>query len=335
MSMTSERKAPTDTSELEVVMIDTGYETYDIEQAILDIVDAQIREVPCQGNLELILETVKDADAVMVRESPLPRDIIERMTRCQVIVRYGAGVDNIDLDAAAERGIFVANVPDYGFEEVSDQALALLMTVARRTATRDRMVRAGAWNIARQEPVHRITGGVLGLVGYGRIARAFHRKALGLGFSRTLVVDHHLECSTDNVTPVDLDTLCREADVISLHVPLTEQTRHLIDRRRLALMKPNAVLINTARGGLIDEPALAEALKHGRLFGAGLDVFEQEPPRPDSPLLDCPGVVISDHTGWYSEDSIAELQRKAAEEVSRVFRKEPPVNWVNRWDRAS
>ncbi|WP_111496849.1 C-terminal binding protein [Marinobacter bohaiensis] len=316
-------------------MIDTGYETYDIEQAILNTVGARIREIPCHGDLERILETVREADAVMVRESPLPRDIIEQMNRCQVIVRYGAGIDNIDLEAAAERGIFVANVPDYGFEEVSDQALALLMTVARRTASRDQQVRAGAWNIARQEPMHRITGGVLGLVGYGRIARAFHRKAMGLGFSRTLVVDHHLKDSTGDVETVDLDTLCREADVISLHVPLTDQTRHLIDRRRLALMKPNAVLINTARGGLIDEPALAATLKNGRLFGAGLDVFEQEPPQSDSPLMDCPGVVISDHTGWYSEESIAELQRKAAEEVCRVFNKEPPINWVNRWDHAS
>lgn len=315
----------------QVVMIDSGYENYAIEQAILNDVGACISEIPCEGNAERILAAVRDADAVMLREAPLPRHIIERMGNCKVIVRYGAGVDNIDLKAAAERGIYVANVPDYGFEEVSDQALALLMSVVRRTVTRDNAVRNGGWNISRKEPMHRLVGGTLGLIGYGRIARAFHRKAAGLGFSRTLIVDSHVQDLPAGTSLVDIDTLCSESDVISLHVPLTPVTRHIISRERLSLMKPNAVLINTARGGLIDEPALAEAIQNGKLFGAGIDVFEQEPVSPDNPLLQCKQVVISDHTGWYSENSIADLQSKAAQEVYRVLSGTHPNNWVNNW----
>lgn len=315
----------------QVVMVDTGYEDYSVEQRILDQVQANIIEVPCQGDAQRVIEAVREADGVLVRETVISRQVIEQMPRCRAIVRYGAGIDNIDLKAAADHGIYVANVPDYGFEEVSDQAMALLMSVARRTVTRDAAVRGGQWNVSRKEPMHRIAGGVLGLVGYGRIARAFHRKALALGFSRTLIADPGLTQAPDSAEPADLETLCREADVISLHLPLTPATHHLIDAARLALMKPTAILLNTARGGLVDEHALAVALTERRLFGAGIDVFEVEPIAPANPLLALPNVVLSDHTGWYSEESIVDLQQKAAQELVRVFRGEQPVNWVNRW----
>jgi D-3-phosphoglycerate dehydrogenase len=247
-------------------------------------------------------------------------------------VRYGVGVDNIDRGAATARRIFVANVPDYGVEEVSDHALALLLAVARRIVWRDRAVRSGAWNIARDEPMHRLAGGTLGLVGYGRIGQSFHRKARALGFARTLVFDPFLDSAPDGAELSDLSELCIQSDAISLHAPLTGETWHLIGRTQLALMKRTAILVNTSRGGLVDATALGEALAENRIFGAGLDVFEEEPPAKDNPLFELPNVVVSDHTGWYSEESVKDLRRKASEEIARVFAGEIPRNWINPWE---
>ncbi len=313
------------------VMIDEGYESYETEARLLAEAGCSFQEVPCDYDPARILAAVAGADAVLLREAPLPRTAIAAMAQGKAIVRYGAGVDNVDLDAARERGIKVANVPDYGVEEVSDQALALLMAVARRVQTRDSDVRHGAWNIARKEPMYRIAGRTLGICGYGRIGRAFHRKAAGLGFARTLIHDPYLANVPAGAEPVDLDRLCREADIISLHMPLTPETRHMINGARLAAMPKNGILINVSRGGLIDEDALAAALADRSLFGAGLDVFEQEPPDLSHPLFQQPGVAVSDHTGWYSEESVADLQRKAVEEVVRILEGEEPLNWVNRW----
>jgi D-3-phosphoglycerate dehydrogenase len=192
-------------------------------------------------------------------------------------------------------------------------------------------VRAGAWGVGAHEPIARLAGSTLGLIGFGRIAEALWRKTAGLGFDATLVHDPVRTTFPDGVRPVDLDTLLTQADVISLHAPLTDATRHLIDADRLARVRPGAVLVNTARGGLVDEAALLAALDAGRLRGAGLDVFEEEPLPADHPLRDRAQVVLTDHTGWYSDASLDELQRGAATEAARVLRGEEPENWVNRW----
>ena len=177
----------------------------------------------------------------------------------------------------------------------------------------------------------RIAGRVLGLVGYGRIARALERKMRGLGVARVLVYDPLVQAGAlSGVESVDLNSLCQESDFISLHAPLTRDTSRIIDSARIALMKPTAILVNTARGGLIDETALVEALRSKRIFGAGIDVFQHEPPSRDHPLFALDNVVLSDHTAWYSEESVAELQTKAAQEIARVFRGESPEHWVNR-----
>jgi D-3-phosphoglycerate dehydrogenase len=317
-----------------VVVVDGGYESYDIEQRILAPLDADVIVDPCHGDPARIKIATAEADAVLVRDSPIDAETIARMSRCRIIARYGIGVDNVDLAAAQERGIFVANVPDYGVEEVSDHALALLMSVARRTVTRDHAVRGGAWNVSRGEKMYRIAGRTLGLVGYGRIARALERKMRGLGVSRVLVFDPFVEAGAlSGVESVDLNSLCQQSDFISLHAPLTSDTARVINSARLALMKPTAILVNTARGGLIDETALVEALRSKRIFGAGIDVFQPEPPGRDHPLFALDNVVVSDHTAWYSEESVADLQTKAAEEIARVFQDEPPKHWVNRWTR--
>jgi len=317
-----------------VVVVDGGYESYDIEQRVLAPLDADVIVDPCHGDPARLKAATGEADAVLVRDSPIDAETIACMRRCRIIVRYGIGVDNVDLLAAQQRGIFVANVPDYGAEEVSDHALTLLMSVARRSVTRDHAVRGGAWNVSPGEKMYRIAGRALGLVGYGRIARALERKMRGMGVVRALVYDPLLEPSAfADVESVDLNSLCQQSDFISLHAPFTRDTSHIINSTRIALMKPTAILVNTARGGLIDETALIEALRSKRIFGAGIDVFEHEPPCPDHPLFALDNVVLSDHTAWYSEESAAELQTKAAEEVARVLQGEPPRHWVNRWTR--
>jgi D-3-phosphoglycerate dehydrogenase len=313
-----------------VVVIDSGYDGYDAEAAILAPFGAEVVLRACDGDAAKVAEAVRDADAVLVRESPVRRPAIEGMRRCRAIVRYGIGVDNIDQDAARERRIFVANVPDYGAEEVSDQALALLLGVVRHVASRDRAVRAGAWNVSRREKMYRVAGRTLGLVGYGRIARTFERKMRGMGVERVLVHDPYA-ADMGHAERVGLDELCREADYISVHAPLTPETQHLIGAAQFARMKPTAILVNTARGPLIDEAALVEALRSRRIQGAGIDVYEHEPPRAGHPLFALDNVVLSDHTGWYSEESVNELQTKAAEEIARVFRGETPRHWLNRW----
>ena len=305
------------------VVLDAGYDDHAIEAGILAPFGLEVVERACHGDVTAVIAAVAGAQAVLVRESPVPAAAMDAMPGCRAIVRYGVGVDNIDLAAAAGRGIKVANVPDYGIEEVSDHALALLLAVERRIVSRDWAVRAGGWNISRREPMRRLSELTLGIIGHGRIGQAFHRKAAAFGFARVLV---HDPGAADGCL---LDDLLAGSDIVSLHLPLTPATAGLIGAERIARMKPGASLINTARGGLVDEAALAGALAAGRLRGAGIDVFAAEPPARDNPLLSLPQVVLSDHTGWYSEASVADLQRKAAEEVARILSGRSPRHWVN------
>ncbi|MBL8347289.1 MAG: C-terminal binding protein [Rubrivivax sp.] len=317
-----------------VVAIDDGYASYDQEEALLAAAGARFVLRPVRGSAEAAVEAVRGAHIVLVRESPVPRPAIEALASdhgvARAVIRYGIGVDNIDQQAARERHVFVANVPDYGTDEVSSQAVALLLAVNRRLLLHDREVRAGRWSTGVLKPMLRLRGRTLGLVGYGRIARMTHEKLAGFGFGRVLVHDPRAALPA-GAEACDLDTLCREADVISLHAPLTPATHHLIDARRLALMRPSAVLVNTARGGLVDLDALHAALAEGRLLGAGLDVFEREPPDPRHPLFALDNVVVTNHIGWYSEEAMRDLQRKAAEEAARVLGGQPPLHWLNPW----
>jgi D-3-phosphoglycerate dehydrogenase / 2-oxoglutarate reductase len=312
-----------------VVALDDGYAAYDQEQALLAEVGARFELRPCRRNEGKALEAVRDADVVLVRESPVSRAAIEAMTHCKAIIRYGIGVDNIDQAAASERRIMVANVPDYGTDEVSSHAVALALAVSRRLWLHDREVRAGRWSTGVLQPMFRLRGRTLGLVGFGRIARMTLEKFAGFGFGRVLVHDPRADLP-EGVERVDMDTLCAASDVISLHAPLNDHTRHMLDARRVALMKPTAIVINTARGGLVDTDALYEALAARRILGAGLDVFEQEPPGIHK-LFSLDNVVVTNHMGWYSEEAMRDLQRKTAEEAARVLRGETPLNWLNRW----
>lgn len=313
-----------------VVAIDGGYAAYDQELTLLAAAGADFVLQPCHGSEEAAVASARDADILMVRESPVTRRVLESAPRCRAVIRYGIGVDNIDQAAARERRIMVGNVPDYGTDEVATQAVALALAVVRRLRLHDREVRAGRWSTGVLQPMHRLRGGTLGLIGYGRIARMTHTMLAGFGFARVMVHDPQAELPS-GVEAAEVDVICQTADLISLHAPLTRETHQLIDARRLALMKPSAILVNTARGGLVDLDALHAALAAGRILGAGLDVFDPEPPDPAHPIFSLDNVVVTNHIGWYSEESMRDLQRLAAEEVVRVLRGEPPRHWLNPW----
>jgi D-3-phosphoglycerate dehydrogenase len=256
------------------------------------------------------------------------------MKNCQIIARYGIGVDTVPLDIATRLGIQVTNVPDYCIEEVADHSLALILALARGIVRGLDQVRAGGWDIPSLRPLRRQQGRTFGLVGFGRIARALAHRARALGYdvvaSDPNLSDHAFGGA--GVRPVGLDALFASADVISLHAPLTEQTHHLVDARRLATMRPGAILVNTARGGLVDYEAVVAALKAGRLGGAGLDVLESEPPAAGStPVSEVPNLIVTPHLAFYSEEALTELQRKAADQVRNVLiggKPQYPVNKI-------
>ncbi|WP_417522831.1 C-terminal binding protein [Marinovum sp.] len=316
-----------------VVVFEPGYAAYETEREVLADHDVCVTPVGADEPAVPALRAL-DPVALLVRERKVGAAEIDACPNLKIIVRYGVGYDNVDLDHARARGIYVTNVPDYGADrEVSEHAVALYLAVQRRLVSRDGEVRARQWGIGQAAPVPGREDAVLGLIGCGKIGLQAARKFRALGFGRVMVFDPYLDeaiAQEEGLLSTDLDTLCRSADVISLHAPLTPETRHILDADRIALMKPDAIVVNVSRGGLVDEAALAAALIQGRIFGAGLDVFEQEPVRPDNPLLEAPNTILTDHAAWYSERTVRLLQAKAAEEVSRVLKGEAPLNWVNR-----
>jgi D-3-phosphoglycerate dehydrogenase / 2-oxoglutarate reductase len=317
-----------------VAVLEPGYANYETEQAILDEIGARIIPVKIDEDPVQVLKG-NSPSALMVRERIVSKDLLNAFPDVKVIVRYGVGIDNIDIDFASQRKIFVANVPDYGADqEVSDHAIALYLAISRRIVTRDQQVKKGAWGVGQNEIIYGRKGSTLGLIGFGAIARQAWIKFNAMGFKRALVTDPALsqeEVDRFGVEITDLMTICRESDVISLHSNLTPETHHIINQERLSVMKPSTILVNVGRGELIEEAALIAALNNGRIFGAGLDVFEQEPPNLENPLFKMSNVIVSDHTAWYSEATVKTLQTKGASQVLMGLKGEAPKNWVNPW----
>ncbi len=313
-----------------VLVTDYVFPSLEIERAVLQAAGAELVAMQAGSEAELV-EAVSGVDGLLVCYAPVTRRVIQRAERCRVIARYGIGVDNVDIAAATERGIVVTNVPDYCIEEVSDHALALLLACARKVAVLDRRVRAGRWEARDAVPIRRLRGQVLGLVGFGKIPRLLAAKARALGLT-VLAYDPYLDaatCEAHGARKVELAELLAQADFVSVHAPLTPQTRGLIGEAELRRMKPTAYLINTARGPIVHEAALLRALQEGWIAGAALDVLESEPPGAAHPLLQAPQVILTPHVAFYSEESLQELQRKAAEEVARVLAGQPPRYPVN------
>jgi D-3-phosphoglycerate dehydrogenase len=313
-----------------VAVTDYVFPSLEPERAVLAPLGVELRPRQCRSDEEIIA-LAQDADAVLNCYAKITARVIENLKRCRIIARYGIGVDNVDLAAASTAKILITNVPDYCIDEVSDHALALLLALARQITTADGKVRAGAWDIVPHAGIRRMRGQTLGLLGFGKIARALASKVRTLGM-KVLAYDPYLApdlISGHGATAAQLDRLLLEADAISIHVPLSPETRNLLGRNELARMKPTAFLINTSRGGIVDEEALALALRENRLGGAALDVLSVEPPAADHPLRQAPNLILTPHLAFYSRESVIELQTKAAEEVARALKGEPPRSPVN------
>jgi len=276
---------------------------------------------------EDILAVAKDADAILVTYAKLTREILTQLTKCKAIGRFGLGVDNIDLVAAKEKGIAVNYVPDYCIREVSDHTLALLLALIRKVPLSNKLVQGGRWEMPAVVPIRRIEGTVLGLVGFGHIPRLVAPKAQAFGI-KVITYDPYAKpelFKAANVESVDFDTLLKTSDYVSVHAPLLPATRGLINAEVFGKMKKGAYIVNTARGPLIDEPALVAALDAGQIGGAGLDVVATEPLAKDSPLLGRDNVIVTPHTAFYSIEALEELQTKCAADVARVLSGEKAI----------
>ena len=300
--------------------------------------DARLEKKVCRGEDEL-LEAARDADAVITGGEPYSRRVIEGLEMCRVISNIGIGYDGVDVEAATERGICVANVPDYCLEEMADHTMGLLLACARKLVRLDKAVKAGKWDTQAKvtirsevmQPTFRLRGQTLGLIGLGRIPRSVVPRAKAFALN-VIAYDPYIPAEVAEgvgVEMVEMDRLLRESDYISLHAALTAENRGMMNAEVFARMKPTAYFINTARGGLVDEEALYDALSRGVIAGAGLDVMEPEPPSLDNPLLHLDNVIVTAHSANYSQESAVELRRRPEEEVFRVLRGEWPYGFVN------
>ncbi len=314
-----------------VAVLGARFGDLEIEKELLTPLGAELVEGTGREEDET-LELCRDAEIILCGGAPRIRGaLLERLSRLKAIVRYGIGVDTIDLKEATRRGIYVANVPDYCIQEVATHALTLILAWSRKLPLAVKSTQNGQWDVGPLMPLQSPRDLTLGLVGFGRIARTLSRMARAIGFQ---------VCATDpyvkreaiikrGVKPVTLRRLLESSDFVSLHAPLSAKTHHLIDAGSLGRMKPTCYLVNTSRGGLIDEGALYQALKETRIAGAALDVLEEEPWRPESPLRALENLVVTPHSAWYTERAKETLRRKACAEVIRVFRGSAPKNLVN------
>lgn len=308
-----------------VLLTDYEFENLKYEEDVFKESGLDIEFVKAQCKTEdEVAEQAKHADAILNQYAPISSRVIESLENAKVISRYGVGVNTIDLDAANEKGITVANVPDYGMEEVSNHALALLLSWARKVTLLNNEVKKGNWDFKACVPIHRFNNQTVGVLGFGRIPRRFIEKVKPLGF-KLAAYDPFVsaeDMASAGVQKMELDEIISEADYLSVHVPLIKDTFHLLNADRFSQMKKNAVIINTARGPIIDEKALIEALENGNIAGAALDVAEEEPISIDSPLLHMDNVIITPHSAWYSEEAMVELRQKAAKNIVQVLKGE-------------
>ncbi len=288
-----------------------------------ELILAQIRKE------EDLIRVCKEADGLINQYAILNRNVLDHLAKCKVVARYGVGVDSIDLKAATDLGIIVANVPDYCIDEVASHAVAMLLTLIRKTAFFDRKVKSSQWDFRQGPPIHRIQGKTLGLIGCGKIGLEVAKRMSAFGV-KVITFDPYLEKVSEGIKLEDFDTVLKESDFISIHCPLNDSTRHLIGDEALKKTGKKPILINTSRGPIVDEKALIQALEQGLISGAGLDVLEKEPPDDQNSLLKMENVILSPHVGFYSEESISELKRRTAKNVADVLRGKWPGSLVNR-----
>lgn len=309
----------------QVAVTDTVFPSLDPAKEALSRVDAELT-LASEPTVEGILEVAADADALLVTYGQINADVIAGLNNCKAIGRFGIGTDNIDFGAATEKGIVVTYAPVYCLDEVSDHAMALLLSVARKIPYANKLVADGRWEMPAVVPIARLRGSTLGLLGLGNIPQQIVGKAQAFGMK---VIASDPYCSDEvfqklNVTKVGFDDLLAHSDYISVHAPLTPETEKMFNMDAFKKMKNTAFLINTARGPLVDTADLAAALDAGEIAGAGLDVLPSEPPAADDPIVGRDNVVITPHTGFYSEDALLDLQTTVASDVAAVLAGEEP-----------
>lgn len=310
-----------------VLITDHGFPNINQEREILERLGCELIVAQAR-TAEEVIAVAAEADALLVQWAPITAEVIRSLRRCRVIVRYGIGVDNVDLAAARAAGIPVCNVPDYGIDEVADHSVALALALARQLPAIERRLRGGEWKLTPVTKMPAFREMTFATAGFGRIARAVLERARGFKF-KLAACDPYVadaEFARAGVERWSLDEVFAQADIVSLHLPLTEETRHVVNAARLQQMKPHAILINTARGPLIDTVALAAALQARQIASAGIDVFEAEPLPAEHPLRACDTALLTSHVAWFSESSMPKLQLLAAQEVARALRDEPLRN---------
>ncbi len=310
-----------------VVMAGTRFGPPVIEEAILAPLGCRLL-TGTGADAESLAALCREAEGVIIGARPqFTAEVVARLVHCKILARGGVGVDNIDVEAARAQGIRVTYVPDYCVDEVSDHAMAFVLHFARKIGEATAEVAQGGWGIAALRPIAPLRGATLGVVGVGRIGAALARKAGAFGM-RIIAHDPFAHASAFKelcAEQVDMGRIWEESDYVSLHAPLTPETRGMVNAAALSRMKPEAVLINVARGELVDEAALAETLAENGIRGAGLDVLAQEPPAPDHPLLGLPNCLVTPHGAWYSTAALADMRRKAATDVLRTLNGEEPL----------
>lgn len=312
-----------------VAITDLDMPSIEVERTELRAIDARLVRYDCKTP-EDIIRDCRDADALMVQWAPLTREVIERLPRLKAISRYGIGYDMIDIDAAAERGIPVSNVPHYCIEEVATHALTLMLASARKIVPLHASVASGEWNTLQvSRPINRLRGQTLGLVGGGRIGSTLARFAMGIGLNVGIFDPYAHGEGLAGAARVDLDTLLATSDFISIHCPLTDETLGLFNQAMFRKMKSTAVLINTSRGPIVNTDDLITALHRGEIGGAALDVLEKEPPAAGTQLGDVPNLIVTPHAAWYSEESLVDLQRLTARAIVEFFETRTMTSIVN------
>ena len=299
-----------------IVITDCDHPTIDIERAIFVRAGYELELGQCRTANEVIAAGA-GAVALLAQYAPITEAVLAALPSVRVLGTYGASLDNIELPAAARRGLRVVNVPDYGVDEVADHTVGLILALTRGIVPLDRAIHAGIWDFRSGGELRRSSGQQVGIIGLGRIGSAVARRALALRF-RVVAADPRRP-AVEGVPLVELEGLLATSDVVSVNTRLDPSTRHLLDAAAFARMKPGAYLVNTSRGGLIDQAALVEALRSGHLGGAALDVLEREPIAPDDPLLALPNVLLTPHAAFYSRESLVEMKRRAAEAITAAL----------------
>ena len=312
---------------MRIVISDYAWPNVDIEKEYFESKSVDLDVATGKNDL---INKIKDADGLLFCFEDISEDILRSGKKLKAAQRYGIGVDNINIKVATELGIVVSNIPDYCINEVSDHALSMILAINRMIIPDSKMVKLGKWNdVKKGSRVYRLKDATLGIIGFGRIGRrlAFKAKALGLN---VIAYDPYInEKIYDDVNILSFDEVISNSDILSLHVPLTEETNHLISNKELEKMKKDAILINVSRGGLIDEAALSKYLDNGKIRGVGLDVMEDDNPSPSNPLFKYENVIVTPHTAFFSQESSQELQIRSCKQLYDVLNGKIPEFLIN------